>query len=249
MSGVEVAASPDGRRIAFSVSGCEPYASWSFVRVVDVAGHPTGDLRYLSKRRGFRNPAWSPDGTKLVFASTRDGTFLELYTMNADGSDVPTRLTNNDVNDTAPDWSPDGTKIAFTSDRSGVFAVFTMATNGSNVQKLTADSRCAGAPKYSPDGKEILFADGFCDAYDEQDLWTMKADGKNPKQVTNTAVNELPGGWSPDEKYVVAERFVFPEDEEAPPIFDLAKIKVSNGSVTLLTDTPEITEQQPFWAF
>ena len=47
-------------------------------------------------------PAWSPDGTKLVFSSTRDGN-PELYIMAADGSGV-TRLTNNPGFDTEATW-------------------------------------------------------------------------------------------------------------------------------------------------
>jgi dipeptidyl aminopeptidase/acylaminoacyl peptidase len=47
-------------------------------------------------------PSWSPDGTKIVFWSERDGD-QEIYSMNADGSN-PTRLTNSPGDDVAPDW-------------------------------------------------------------------------------------------------------------------------------------------------
>ena len=63
------------------------------------------------------SPAWSPDGRRIAFDSTRDGNF-EIYVMNADGSGV-TRLTNNDAWDWYPDWSPDGRRIAFDSNRDG----------------------------------------------------------------------------------------------------------------------------------
>ena len=58
---------------------------------------------------------WSPDGTRILFWSTRDGN-REIYVINADGSD-PTRLTSASGWDTGPRWSPDGTRIAFTSTR------------------------------------------------------------------------------------------------------------------------------------
>src|SRR5918994_7202728 len=57
------------------------------------------------------DPAWSPDGQKIAFASDRDGN-LEIYVMNKNGSNQ-TRLTNNSAADFSPAWSPDGTKIVF----------------------------------------------------------------------------------------------------------------------------------------
>ncbi len=50
------------------------------------------------------DPAWSPDGTKIAFSTSRDGNF-EIYVMNADGTG-PTRLTNDPANDRFAAWSP-----------------------------------------------------------------------------------------------------------------------------------------------
>lgn len=47
-------------------------------------------------------PAWSPDGTKIVFRTDRDGND-EIYIMNADGSGQ-TRLTNDTASDFRPSW-------------------------------------------------------------------------------------------------------------------------------------------------
>jgi TolB protein len=63
------------------------------------------------------NPAWSPDGTRIVFEAYRDGQ-PEIYVMNADGSGQA-RLTASDGYDGQPVWSPDGKWIAFVSTRSG----------------------------------------------------------------------------------------------------------------------------------
>ena len=60
-------------------------------------------------------PAWSPDGRRIVFTSTRDGD-PEVYVMNADGSE-PRRLTTTPGRDAHPSWSPDGRTIAFQSPR------------------------------------------------------------------------------------------------------------------------------------
>jgi Tol biopolymer transport system component len=48
-------------------------------------------------------PSWSPDGSKIAFASDRDGGNWEIYVMDADGSSQ-TRLTDNSADDVYPDW-------------------------------------------------------------------------------------------------------------------------------------------------
>src|SRR6266705_2334587 len=59
-------------------------------------------------------PAWSPDGRRIAFQSTRDGNW-EIYVMNADGSEVH-RLTHGEAEDGEPSWSADGKRIAFVHD-------------------------------------------------------------------------------------------------------------------------------------
>ncbi|MCZ7546211.1 MAG: DPP IV N-terminal domain-containing protein [Anaerolineae bacterium] len=69
-------------------------------------------------------PAWSPDGTRLAFASDRDGDY-DLYVIDLacleDGctEDNATPLTDNDADDSIPAWMPDGEHLVFQSDRDG----------------------------------------------------------------------------------------------------------------------------------
>jgi TolB protein len=74
---------------------------------VNLTGNPAFD--------GY--PAWSPDGSKIVFASNRAGKIpgnFHIYIMNADGSDV-VRVLDNDATaeDARPQWSPDGSRMLF----------------------------------------------------------------------------------------------------------------------------------------
>jgi len=75
----------------------------------------TGPATRLTSAPGEDRPgSYSPDGTKIVFYSTRDSNDFEVYTMNSDGSNQ-TRLTLRPGQDSNPSWSPDGTRIAFTA--------------------------------------------------------------------------------------------------------------------------------------
>ena len=86
-------------------------------------------------------PNWSPDGSKIVFNSNRDGKY-EIYIMDRNGSNLK-QLTDNPIGNsqfspnTYPLFSPDGSKIAFSSDRNGNEEIYIMNIDGSNVQLVS----------------------------------------------------------------------------------------------------------------
>jgi Tol biopolymer transport system component len=142
---------------------------------MDINGSNIHRLTHDSNNYIF--PQFSPDGSKIVFTSDRDGN-REIYIMNSDGSNQ-TRLTNNNITDHSPQFSPDGKKVVFYSTFNPMISpetynVYTVDIDGSNLTKLTHDStyfhsstitteKFAGpnvldaAPRYSPDGSKIVF--------------------------------------------------------------------------------------------
>ncbi len=82
------------------------------------------------------DPVWSPDGTKIAFASNQGGSWA-IYVIELATNEVR-QLTTGTTNAIAPAWSPDGTKLTFSSDRSGQWEIYLMEADGSNVRPLTA---------------------------------------------------------------------------------------------------------------
>jgi Tol biopolymer transport system component len=103
--------SPDGKRLAFT-SGADHYGQTCFhdcspsgeIYVADPDG--THARRLTKSKADDQSPAWSSDGSEIVFASDRsnqDNHELELYLLPANGGE-PRRITRNDVWDLEPDW-------------------------------------------------------------------------------------------------------------------------------------------------
>ena len=131
--------SPDGRRIAFAGkphwcrTGPRPcYSSHSDIYVMNADGSGTRKLTHNAHQNA--EPAWSPDGRKIAFRSTRNGN-RDIYVMNADGSGKR-NLTRNAAWDSRPSWSPDGRKIAFVSNRDGRLEAHVMNADGSGQRRL-----------------------------------------------------------------------------------------------------------------
>jgi eukaryotic-like serine/threonine-protein kinase len=145
-------------------------------------------------------PRWSPDMSRIAFASARDGK-LEIYTMDSTGGDLR-RLTLNSVDDFAPAWSPDGKQIAFTSKRDGNDEIYVMNADGSNQQSLTKNPAADSRPSWSPDGSKIVFTSNRGEDVTNFDLYVMNADGSNPVRLTNDSGFDSDPAWSPDGRQI-----------------------------------------------
>lgn len=89
--------SPDGQSIVFVRTVTAP---WRQIMRINVDG--SGLVELTAPGQYDHHPVYSPDGTKIAFASDRDGNW-EIYTMNADGSNE-TNITNNPAQDEKPSW-------------------------------------------------------------------------------------------------------------------------------------------------
>ncbi len=184
--------SPDGRTLAFS-SSRDGNAEIYLLRVAD------GGLTRLTRHEAIdTSPAWSPDGREIAFTSDRSGA-PQIYTMGADGSNVQ-RLTFEFSYCDAPSWSPDGTRIAFTARVPGGFDIHVQTLSvqtgglpqGGTLRRLTENTGINECPRWSPDGRHLVFAS---DRTGSSDIYTMDADGTHVRRLTRTGNSQSPS-WS-----------------------------------------------------
>jgi Tol biopolymer transport system component len=183
-------------------------------------------------------PAWSPDGTQIVFETTRDGN-SEIYVMNADGSGQR-NLTNNPALDADPAWSPDGTRIVFhsTRDPDEDFEVFVMNADGSGVTQLTFNTAGDLTGDWSPDGSKIVFSSRRDGGVDE--IYVMDANGANPQRLTTNSDFDYSPVWSPD-----GTRIAFVHGGFNAEIYVMNT--AGGGQTNLSNDAPE-DDVDPSWS-
>ncbi|MBX7234488.1 MAG: carboxypeptidase regulatory-like domain-containing protein [Caldilineales bacterium] len=150
-------------------------------------------------------PEWSPDGSKLLYASDRDGDY-EIYVRTLAGAEA--KLTDNTFADVHPAWSPAGDRILFSSDRGGsFFQILSMRADGGDVHQVGSVAlNHAMSPRLSPDGRRIVFMRATVAAAACQwnwDVWLMDADGNNQQRVTSRLGADLYPRWSPDGSRIV----------------------------------------------
>ena len=204
----EPALSPDRREIIFVAGG----DIWSVPSAGGTASllvsHPATESR----------PAFSPDGKRLAFVSTRTGNG-DIYVLNLETNDL-SRITYDDSLDNLDGWSRDGRWLYFSStskDISGMNDIFRVAATGGTPQIVSGDrytNEFFAAP--SPDGDSFAFsARGIANSQwwrkgrshiDESEIWLKTGD--KYEQLTQGGAKQLWTMWSADGTriYYVSDR-------------------------------------------
>jgi Tol biopolymer transport system component len=163
--------------------------------------NPDGTAQMLL-RAGGSEPAWSPDGSKIAFASGSPQTGTGISVMNADGSGVLV-LTAGQLDDGQPSWSPDGRWIAFERyDPATYYQLYLIRANGTGLTRLRPTGiDWAQDPTWSPDGSRIAFTaptkyPGYIE--DLPDIYSMRPDGTDVRRLTNDPDYDAEPSWSPD---------------------------------------------------
>lgn len=143
---------------------------------------PAEPSRIVASTRWDSNPALSPDGTRLAFASNRTGSY-EIWISDADGGN-PLQMTRFGGPFTnTPRWSPDGTRLVFVARNEGSVDLYVMQAGGGAPRQLTTAASNDTAPSWTRDGAWIYFASNRTGDWQ---VWKIPAGGGTPEQVTRT---------------------------------------------------------------
>jgi serine/threonine-protein kinase len=149
-----VRASPDGRRIAFTVEDGDESNVWIF----DLDGRTAA--RRLTFGGSNRYPIWSADGSRLAFASDRDR-LPGLFSQVADGSAPAERLTSAEARtlQMPESWSPPGDRLLYTVTHNAKVTLWTYGLRDKTSTRFgDIESGTPTGAVFSPDGRWIAYA-------------------------------------------------------------------------------------------
>ena len=223
--------SPDGGRLVFkSNRGLEEHIYHLYT--LAVVG---GDLQPIVTDRSYHGyPGWSPGGEQMVFNSyaPEEGettSEMDIYAVNL-SSGKSVQVTFDPAFDDSGRWSPAGDEISFHSSRSGSLDGWKVAVDaaGSPTGKpvrLTAGDGSEHCPRWSFDGEWITYEAEWGET---NDIWVMRSDGSDARQVTNDTHYDRYPGWSPDGEWLIY-------DSERDGNRDLYLVPVEGGTPRRVT--------------
>jgi Tol biopolymer transport system component len=134
--------SPDGTKLLFDSTR----DGTRNIYVMDPDG--TGVTQLTTN--GGANATWSPDGGKITFTSLPPDAEVDIWIMNADGTNQTNLTSMPAAADGESAWSPDGTTIAFASWRDGNYQIYFMDPDGTNPRRITINASDDMWPSWAP---------------------------------------------------------------------------------------------------
>jgi Tol biopolymer transport system component/tRNA A-37 threonylcarbamoyl transferase component Bud32 len=218
---------------------------WWWLNGAPKAPGELGLMRLSSESGLTMEPAISPDGKLLAFASDRAGEGnLDIWVQQTDGGQA-IRLTKDPADDESPSFSPDGTRIAFRSTRDGG-GIYIIATLGGQESKIADNGR---QPRFSPDGKQIAYWVGppaqISGAAAAGKLYVVDAAGGPPRRLVpgfSSAANAI---WTMDGKKLL---FQGVKDALRPETFGWWVAPIDGGEAVKVGAPPVLAKLVDQWS-
>lgn len=192
---------PGGAQIAYARRDQD--GTFENIYVADASG--AGETRITSGPKSEEKPAWSADGSKLLYTTTTGDSYDALryfiYVVNVDGSGSTALVSNSAEVLHGPVWSPRGNRIAYTSYDGDRGDIWMMSAAGGGRRPLIHSRRSEEAPDWSPDGRKIVFARRDDEATG-LNIYVARANGTRVTAVNTRRYTQTDPVWSPNDRYI-----------------------------------------------
>jgi TolB protein len=160
----------------------------------------TKSASILSNKEGVNSGAvFLTGGKKIALTLTVSGN-AEIYEMDIDSKELR-KITNHFSSDVDPSITADGSLMSFLSDRPGKAMIYTMDPRGTeaNVKRISFVGQFNATPRFSPDGKEIVFSSWLDNSFD---LFRISAEGQGLSRLTKDFGSNEDPSYSNDGEFI-----------------------------------------------
>ncbi len=197
---------PDNSKIMFSVIATHNESSGGRVRKIKNIDLKVFDMRTqkistISEKPGINSGAiYNASGNLIYLTLTTSGN-ADIYEMNP-STGAQRKITTHYGDDVDPSITKDGSLMTFLSNRAGRANIYTMDPRSpeKDVKRISFVGQFNATPRFSPDGREIVFASWVDNGFD---LYRIAADGNNLSRLTKDFGSNEEPVYSPDGEFIV----------------------------------------------
>ncbi len=218
----------DGQHIAFAWRE----STLPIIQILDAQGEQTERLFPGQNVWGL---AWSPDAAQIAVTLAGNPS-LRIYQLNRSVTDFQPEAPAFGK----PSWAPDGSALAFLCYAQEKIDICVQPTDGTQGRRISFPAEFPYLKyhlQWSPDGTQLLFVGQQRGG--REDLFVIRPDGSDLRQLTTHPASDLEPAWSPDGQHIV---FVSMRDGNK----ELYTVSANGTGLTRLTYTPG-HETNPAW--
>tara|TARA_R110002096_G_scaffold257381_1_gene450834 strand:+ start:165023 stop:167053 length:2031 start_codon:yes stop_codon:yes gene_type:complete len=184
----------------------------------------------LSGRDNYSSPRWSPDGSKIAYTSTAEGS-NQIYLRWHDSGQTAL-LSNLTVSPSGITWSPDGKWLAFTARVEVKNPTLAKAPPKPEDAEWAEPMHIIDAARYQRDGRGIM-TPGYTQ------IFVLPSDGGTPRQLTTEHFDHGgPLSWSADSTSILFSSNMHDGWEMESSEADIFSISLNDGSISQITSDP-----------
>lgn len=198
--------SSDNSQILFSVIASKKVYSGKKVNVIKNIDLKVFDLKTkkfetISDRPGINSGAIFGGSPEIVYLTLTFSGNADIYELNTTTKKMR-KVTSHYSDDVDPSLNRDGTLMTFLSNRPGKAHIYTMDPRETekNVKRISFVGKFNATPRFSPDGKEIVFSSWVDGSFD---LYRIGADGNNLVRLTKDFGSNEEPAYSPDGEFII----------------------------------------------
>jgi TolB protein len=235
--------SPDRSHLLFDFPGAQG-------EQIGQIGRDGSGFRQLTDLPGISESAdYSPDGTRIIFGRfdpVQATFYTSLWVMGADGSNPHALVPGSTTFDVEPEYSPDGSKIVFGRIAAGTDpqqeALFVVNADGSNPRQVVPDTVGVEHPRWSPDGRWIIY--DIEAGIPEDGIYLVRRTGRDNHRIFQSdSLVAFKPDFSPDGKRILFGCFVRTQEQE-----DLCVMNANGTGLRRVVRTPDANENFPVWS-